>query len=227
MSGLTPDEARVLGVLVEKAQTTPTQYPMTLNAVVNGCNQKNNRHPVSTLGEDQVLAALDGLRAKQMVREVMLSGSRVPKYRHTAREGLEVGTSELVVLAELMLRGPQTIGELRGRASRMHPLESMEIVSSVLDHLMSRTPPLVKRLAPAPGSRAERYAQQLCPGLHPEETPTTTTATSAAASESPVSGAARDVHERLDRLEQEVAALRRQVASLQAGVAPAPMRADD
>src|SRR4051812_49801787 len=120
MLTLNANEARVLGVLVEKAQTTPAQYPMTLNAMVNGANQKNNREPVTNLSEDQVFEALEGLRTKRLANEVMLSGSRVQKYRHIARESLGIQTSELVILTELLLRGPQTIGELQGRASRMH-----------------------------------------------------------------------------------------------------------
>jgi len=166
MVNLTAHESRILGVLIEKAQTTPAQYPLTLNALVTGANQKSNRDPVIELGEEQVLAALDGLRSKTLVREVMLSGSRVEKYRHVARETLEVSTTELVVLAELLLRGPQTVGELRGRASRMHPLESLEVVTNVLEHLQQRQEPLVRSLPPAPGSRAGRFAQLLCPDLH-------------------------------------------------------------
>jgi uncharacterized protein YceH (UPF0502 family) len=166
MIRLTSDECRILGVLVEKAQTTPAQYPLTLNALMAGANQKSNRNPVLELGDERALNALDSLRGKGLVREVMLSGSRVEKFRHTAREALEVSTAELVVLAELMLRGPQTAGELRSRASRMHPLESMDVVTNVLEHLGGRPEPYVRRLSPAPGSRAARYGQLLCPDLH-------------------------------------------------------------
>jgi uncharacterized protein YceH (UPF0502 family) len=171
MIQLTPLECRVLGVLIEKAQTTPAQYPLTLNAIVSGSNQKSNRDPVLALSDEQVVEALDALRGRSLVREVMLSGSRVEKFRHVAREALDVSTSELVVLAELLLRGPQTVGELRTRASRMHSLESIDVVNNVLEHLMSRDEPLARKLAPAPGSRAPRYAQLLCPDLHPLEAP--------------------------------------------------------
>ena len=171
MIQLTPDECRVLGVLVEKAQTTPQQYPMTLNALVNGANQKNNREPVTSLTEEQVLTAVDGLRTKGMAREVSLSGSRVAKFRHTAREALEISTSDLVVLTELLLRGPQTLGEIRGRASRMHPLESLEVTQNILEGLKGRAEPMVKQLSPAPGSRAPRFAQLLCANLHPIDAP--------------------------------------------------------
>jgi uncharacterized protein YceH (UPF0502 family) len=212
MSRLTPHECRILGVLIEKAQTTPTQYPLTLNALLTGANQKSNRDPVLELSDEEVLAALDGLRAKGLSREVMFSGARVEKFRHTAREALEISTSELVILAELMLRGPQTAGELRGRASRMHPIESLEAVTNVLEHLAERPEPYARRLPPAPGSRAARFAQLLCPDLHPLEA----TGTAAA-------GAARAPLEssrerRLESLEAEVRevkqAIRRLAASL-------------
>jgi hypothetical protein len=166
MLRLTPIECRVLGVLVEKAYTTPAQYPLTLNAITTGANQKNNRDPVTSLDEDEVIRALDGLRAKDLVREVMMTGSRVAKFRQVARETLSLSPSELVVLTELLLRGPQTEGELRGRASRMTPLESTEAVQAILESMMSRDEPLVERFPPEPGSRAPRYAQRLCPGLH-------------------------------------------------------------
>jgi uncharacterized protein len=175
MSTLTADEIRVLGVLVEKALTTPAQYPLSLNAVAVGCSQKNNRNPVQEFTEDRVYDALDKLKAKGLVREAMLSGSRVAKFRQVALETLKVTMTELVVLAELMLRGPQTVGEIRGNASRMHPIESLESCQAVLDGLMRRgsdaggfiAGPLVKEVAPPPGSRARLFAQLLSPDAHP------------------------------------------------------------
>jgi hypothetical protein len=167
MVQLTPDECRVLGVLVEKAHTVASQYPMSLNAIVVGCNQKSNRDPVVTIDEDRVMRALDSLRTKQFVVFADTLGSRVTKFKHTAREALQVGTSELVILTELLLRGPQTTGELRGRASRMHELGSLEEVRNLLQHMMELAEPLVRRLPPAPGGRAEQFAQLLCPDLHP------------------------------------------------------------
>lgn len=171
---LTPGECRVLGTIVEKAQTVASQYPITLNALVNGCNQKNNRNPVTALTEGEVLDALDALREKKLVSEVMLSGSRVSKYRHLARETLAVSTLELIMLTELLLRGPQSIGELRGNASRMHPIESLEAARTVLDGLLvpqGDRPALVKE-APAPaGSRGTRFVQLLCPDLHRLDAP--------------------------------------------------------
>lgn len=229
---LTADECRVLGVLVEKAMTTPAQYPLSLNGVVVGCNQKNNRDPVTNLDEERCLAALDGLRSKQLVREVSMTGARVEKYRHVAREVLGVTTTELVLLVELMLRGPQTPGELRGRASRMHPLESIEVVEAALDGLATRETPLVVRVGPAPGGRTDRYAQLLCPDLHridrsvtptmsrtapPSHSPGPASVASAAMSGGSA-GHAEDegLAERLDRLERRVDELTRLLESLAA-----------
>lgn len=213
---LTPNESRALGVLVEKAQTTPQQYPMTLNAITSGCNQKNNREPVTNLTEEEVLAALDGLRNKGLAREVMLSGSRVQKFRHVAREALEIDTNQLVILTELLLRGPQTIGELRGRASRMATLETTEIVKNILDSLMQREAasggPLVRELPPAPGDRSPRYMQLLCPNLHPLDAPTSSSPVSHAAHGS--RGDAEDIERRVHKLESEVGRLRETVKRL-------------
>lgn len=168
---LNPDECRVLGTLIEKAQTTPNQYPLTLNSLVTGVNQKSNRWPVVTMDEMQALRALDGLRSKGLVREVSMSGSRVEKFRHVARDAMGVGTNELVLLTELMLRGPQTVGELRSHAARMATFPSMEAVEAVLHEMSKAAPPLVRELPPAPGSRAPRWAQLLCPSLHPLDAP--------------------------------------------------------
>src|SRR5918993_670901 len=167
MLQLSPDESRVLGVLVEKATTTPEQYPLSLNAVVNGANQKNNRDPVLTMAEGDAFEALESLRAKGLVVRVDMAGSRVNKYRHQAGEALHVRGAELAILAELLLRGPQTVGELRGRASRMHALESLDVVKNMLRALSEREVPLAREIPPAPGSRAERFVQLLCPDLHP------------------------------------------------------------
>ncbi|HWE93574.1 MAG TPA: YceH family protein [Tepidisphaeraceae bacterium] len=163
MLQLTPDESRVLGVLIEKATTTPEQYPLSLNAVVNGANQKNNRDPVMSMDESAAFEALESLRGKGLVIRSDMAGSRVNKYKHAAAEALRMRPGETAILAELLLRGPQTLGELRGRASRMHPFESLEVVKQMLAALSEREEPLVRELPPMPGSRAERYAQLLCP----------------------------------------------------------------
>lgn len=212
MLQLSPDECRVLGVLVEKAQTTPAQYPLTLNAVVVGANQKNNRHPVTNLDEDRALDAIDALRAKGLVREAMLSGSRVSKFRHLAREVLQVETPALVILTELLLRGPQSPGDLRANASRMHPLESLDAVQAILDELRSRPEPLVKEIPPAPGQRARRYVQLLCPALHPLDAAHPSAHANTDPGDEPparsVHAADSDLRARVEALEAEVAALK-------------------
>jgi len=205
MIELNADESRVLGVLVEKALTTPEQYPLSLNALVNGANQKNNRDPVTALEENAVFSAVEGLRAKGLSTRVDQMGARVSKYRHNAGEVLRVRTAELAILAELLLRGPQTLGELRGRAARMHPLESIEQVKGMLDALMDRPRPLAKQIPPLPGSRADRYMQLLGPDLHP---------LNAQAAGPAVWGAENDLAGRLQQLEEQVAALQRAVSHL-------------
>lgn len=204
---LKPDECRVLGVLVEKSLTTPQQYPLSLNSLTVGCNQKNCRNPVTDFDEDRVFDAVESLRSKGLVREAMLSGSRVAKFRHVAREALGVETPELVVLAELMLRGPQTAGELRGNASRMHPIESLDALQSVLSGLMNRDPAVVKEL---PGGHARRYAQLLCPDLHTlddaaESAGHASRAESTGASQGSATGA---IAMRVEALEREVAKIK-------------------
>ena len=205
MIELTPDESRVLGVLVEKATTTPEQYPLSLNAVVNGANQKNNRDPVLAMEEGDAFEALEGLRAKGLVVRVDMAGSRVNKYRHQATDALHVRQGELAVLAELLLRGPQTLGELRGRASRMHPMESLDVVKNMLRALAEREEPLVRELPPVPGSRAERYVQLLCPDLHPIDA---AAAATAATTPAPRADVAAPLGARVQALEAEVAVLR-------------------
>jgi len=162
-------EARVLGVLIEKSLTTPDGYPLSLNALVNGCNQKSNRHPVTALDEVTVEAAVRDLRMNRLAQEFGSTGARVPKFGHRADERLELAPAQLAVIAELLMRGPQTAGELRGRASRMAPIESLAELQPIVDGLVRRG--LVAHLPPAPGSRAGRLVQLLAPGLHGDETP--------------------------------------------------------
>jgi uncharacterized protein YceH (UPF0502 family) len=215
---LTADEARVIGVLIEKAQTTPDQYPLTINAVVNGANQKNNRDPVTNIDDGAALSALIGLRNKALVVQQDAPGQRAPRFRHQFKEGLGVNTPEMVVLAELLLRGPQTLGELRGRASRMHPIESLDMAKNILQQLMDKPQPLVLQIAPAPGSRAERYVQLLCPELHEivegaEGAPLDQTQRGTGSG-----AAAATVGERVARLEGEVAMLREALSRLAAEI---------
>jgi len=220
MDNLTAIQARVLGVLIEKALTTPNQYPLSLNALVAGCNQLNNRDPVMSLDESAVVDSLDGLREQGAVVFSDTLGARVTKYRHTLTETLDSRPVELSLLCELLLRGPQTLGELRGRASRMYPFENMEIVQNVLEGLQQRTPPLIRPLPPLPGSRAGRFAQTLAPGIHPGETlggPTDgTTPTRTPPPAASAASAALDA--RVAALESDVAALREALTKLSASL---------
>jgi uncharacterized protein YceH (UPF0502 family) len=210
---LDPYEARLFGVLIEKALTTPEQYPLTVNAAMNGANQKSNRDPVLSLEEDQVVMALERLVQKYLARKVFPGNSRVEKYCHNGKDGLGLEAPELAIMAELVLRGPQTAGELRTRASRMQPIESLDQLTSIVEPLIERG--FVQRLPPAPGSRAERYVQSLSPGLHPVDVPQS--AYTGAGSESP--GPATPVANlaaRVDALEADIERLRQQCRALAA-----------
>lgn len=220
MLNLTPDEARVLGVLIEKQLTTPEQYPLSLNAVVNGANQKNNREPVITMTEDAAFDALDSLREKGLVVRVDTPGARVHKYKHQTGETLHARTGEVAILAELLLRGPQTLGELRGRASRLHPMETLDVTRDLLRALMERPEPLVAQLPRAPGSRAEQFAQLLCRDSHPAATTATPTVMPLPTQES----TGLPLSERVTALEAEVAQLRAELRRLSEslGETPAP-----
>jgi uncharacterized protein YceH (UPF0502 family) len=214
MIELSSIEARVIGVLIEKAQTTPEQYPLTVNAVVNGANQKNNRDPVSAIEDGDALSALISLRNKGLVVQQDSPGQRAPRFRHQFKEKLGVNTPEMVILAELLLRGPQTQGELRGRASRMHALESLEMVRNVLQQLMDKPEPLVRQIAPAPGSRAERYEQLLSPGLHEAGAVAETAESEAVETSAVIVQGATPLAQRVASLETEVAILRAALSKL-------------
>jgi uncharacterized protein YceH (UPF0502 family) len=207
MIELTPQEARVLGVLIEKGFTTPNQYPLSLNAIATGSTQLSNRDPVMQMSEDEGFDAVEGLRNKQLAVRVDQVGSRVHKYKHIAVETLHCRQAEVAILAELLLRGPQTLGELRSRASRMQPFENLERVTEMLRALMEREEPLVKQLPPAPGSRAERYVQLLAPQAHPVE------ATGAQSVQIPPA-ASGGLGDRVAALEQEVVTLRGAIQSI-------------
>src|SRR3954470_12746615 len=215
MLELSPDEVRVLGVLIEKSTTTPEQYPLSMNAVVNGANQKNNRDPVTSMTEDQAFDAVEGLRQKGLAVRVDVPGNRVSKYRHNATDVLHVRAGELAVLAELLLRGPQTQGELRGRASRMAPLDSLDVVRDMIRALTERPEPLVKQISPAPGSRAERYLQLLAPEAHAAAGGASSDVAEATAS----SGAGGPtLSSRVQALESEVNTLKAAIRKLAAAV---------
>jgi len=151
------EEARVLGSLLEKEITTPEYYPLSLNALLNACNQKSNRDPVMHFDEDTLERALYTLRDKGLLVSITGDGSRVPKYGHRISEKLNLGRRELAILCELMLRGPQTLGELRTRAERMHPFGDLAEVESVIDHM----PELITKLPRRPGEKEARYAHLL------------------------------------------------------------------
>jgi uncharacterized protein YceH (UPF0502 family) len=154
---LHPIEVRVLGSLLEKEITTPEYYPLSLNALINACNQKSNREPPVNFDQETVEHALQTLRDKGLLLSITGAGSRVPKYGHRISEKLNLGRRELAILCELMLRGPQTVGELRTRADRMHSFEDLAQVESVIEHL----PELITKLPRRPGEKEARYAHLL------------------------------------------------------------------
>ena len=154
-------EARVLGSLVEKEITTPEYYPLSLNALANACNQKNNREPVMNLDEDQIRQALHGLEDDGLAGPARGMDSRVTKYEHRMQEVFNFTRGEIAVLCVLLLRGPQTPGELRGRTERMHRFEELSDVQSTLQRLMQREPSLAKVLPRQPGTKEARFAHLL------------------------------------------------------------------
>ena len=159
---LTDIETRVLGALVEKQVTTPEYYPLTLNALTLACNQKNNRHPVTAYTENEVAQALESLREKNLAYVFYGSTSRVPKYKHVMPEVLHLNAPETAVMCVLMLRGPQTPGELRGNAARLHEFAGLDEVEQTLAGLISHDPdPLVTRLPRQPGQKEVRFAHLL------------------------------------------------------------------
>jgi uncharacterized protein len=159
---LTEIETRVLGSLIEKQVTTPEYYPLTLNALTLACNQKNNRHPVTSYTESQVSDALESLREKNLTYVFYGSTSRVPKYKHVMPEVMHLKPAETALMCVLMLRGAQTLGELRGNASRLHEFSSLEEVEQTLNELISRDEePLVVRLPRQPGQKEGRFAHLL------------------------------------------------------------------
>ena len=159
---LTDIETRVLGSLIEKQVTTPEYYPLTLNALTLACNQKNNRHPVTSYTESQVADAVESLREKNLAYVYYGSTSRVPKYKHVVPEVMHLSPPETALMCVLMLRGAQTPGELRGNASRLHEFSGLEEVEAVLNGLISHEPePLVVRLPRQPGQKEVRFAHLL------------------------------------------------------------------
>ncbi len=212
---LTAAEARVIGCLIEKQITTPDQYPLSLNALTNACNQKSNRDPVLALSEPEVQQLIDTLVRKHVVMERSGFGSRVPKYQHcfcnTEFSALKFTPLELAIVCELLLRGPQTPGELRTRAARMATVADGAEVEQALEALAARAEgPVVQRLPRQAGRREARYAQLLTGPLSEELT---------SAAEPPTvntPGPQTSADARLERLEEEVRQLRAEVAELRA-----------
>jgi uncharacterized protein len=197
-------EVRVAGSLVEKQLTTPDYYPLTLNALVHACNQISNRDPVVAYDAPTVEDAIDSLRRKNLVYVFYGSESRVPKYKHMMREVFELSPPELAALCVLMLRGPQTLGEVRGRAGRLHEFADLAEAERALDALARRDEPLVTKLPRRPGQKDARYSHLLAgpPAADPEP------------SADAASPARETTGERMARLESEVASLRAEVAEL-------------
>jgi uncharacterized protein YceH (UPF0502 family) len=194
-------EVRVLGSLIEKDITTPDYYPLSLNALINACNQKNNRKPVMTLDEGAVRTALDSLQEKRLAGPASGADSRVTKYEHRLQEVFNFDRRETAILCVLLLRGAQTPGELSGRAERMYRFEALEDVVSTLDRLSQRLPPVVAILPRQPGTKESRY-MHLLSGNAPEN----------AYVAEPRTAAPDD--DRVARLEAELAALRKEFAQL-------------
>jgi uncharacterized protein YceH (UPF0502 family) len=199
-------EARVLGALVEKDITTPDYYPLSLNALVNACNQKNNRDPVMTLDEPAVRDALNTLQEKRLAGPASGADSRVTKFEHRLQEVFNFDRREIAVVCVLLLRGPQTPGELRSRADRMYHFDSLEDVVSTLDRLAQREPPLAAMLQRQPGTKESRYTH-----LFSGEPP----AVDVARTPSPATTEKIPNSDRLTSLEQEVASLRTELSEVQ------------
>ena len=201
---LTAVELRVLGSLIEKAMTTPDYYPLSLNALTNACNQTSNREPVVHYDEPTVAHAIETLRVRSLVRAVQQSGSRVTKYRHLLSEALGLSARYTALLGVLMLRGPQTLAELRTRASRLENFDSLEEVESALNGMMERDPsPLVVPLPRRPGQKEVRYAHLLAGEVTQDALEPTP----------PSAGSEPDV-DRVGLLEESVSQLRKEVADL-------------
>ncbi|HZI19736.1 MAG TPA: YceH family protein [Pyrinomonadaceae bacterium] len=201
-------EARVVGALVEKQVTTPEYYPLTLNALTAACNQISNRDPVVRYDERTVADAVETLRFKNLVYVFYGSESRVPKYKHMMREKFDISAAELAAVCVLMLRGPQTVGEVRGRTGRLHEFADLAEVEATLDGLARRDEPMVAKLPRQAGRKEARYAHTLC---GPPAVAELTENESVTAAHAPARASAPD---RVAALEAEVAGLREEVADL-------------
>jgi uncharacterized protein YceH (UPF0502 family) len=208
-----PTEVRVLACLVEKEIATPEYYPLTLNALVLACNQKSNRDPVVSFAEETVAQALDSLRSSGLAAERTGGGSRVPKYLHRFTEVLNLGRREIALMCELMLRGPQTPGELRSRTERLHAFTDVQEVETCLEGLMQfDAQPLVARLPRQPGTKEFRYAHLLSgEPAAPETKPPAERAVQAGSTTrvEELEGEIAELRQRLEHLEQQFSDFRR------------------
>jgi uncharacterized protein YceH (UPF0502 family) len=206
---LTPPQARVLGALVEKEVTTPEYYPLSLNALLNACNQRSNREPVMALDEEEVRQALHGLEDLHLAGRARSADGRVTKYEHWLGEAFNFSRAETALLCVLLLRGPQTPGELRGRTERLHHFEEIADVLAALQKLMERTPPLAAVLPRQPGTKESRYAHLLSGGVE------TLPVSAAEPAFAPLAAGEDSGHEeRIAQLEATVTELRQEVAAL-------------
>jgi uncharacterized protein YceH (UPF0502 family) len=208
---LTPAEARVLGALVEKEVTTPDYYPLSLNALINACNQRSNREPVTDLDEQEVRQALHGLEDMKLGGRARGADGRVTKYEHWLGEAFNFSRAETALLCVLLLRGPQTPGELRGRTERMHRFDELTDVMAGLQKLMEREPALAAVLPRQPGTKESRYAHLLSGGVE-----AVSVIENALGRRASVESAGPDAgqEERIARLEATVTDLKREVAVL-------------
>jgi uncharacterized protein YceH (UPF0502 family) len=209
---LTELETRVLGSLIEKDITTPDYYPLSLNALVNACNQKNNRDPVMTLDESAVRDALASLQEKRMAGPASGADSRVTKFEHRLQEVFNFDRREIAIVCVLLLRGPQTPGELRSRTDRMYHFEALEDIVSTLDRLAQREPPLARILPRQPGTKESRYTH-----LFSGEPPAADLAetTNVGRTLLSASAGASSTADRLSTLEEEVARIRQELNEVQ------------
>jgi uncharacterized protein len=209
---LTATEVRVLGSLIEKDITTPDYYPLSLNALVNACNQKNNREPAMNVTESEVREALDGLQNQGLAGPAHGADSRVTKFEHRAYEKLNLGRREIAVLCVLLLRGPQTPGELRGRTERLYNFEDLGDVQSTLQRLIERDPPLVRVLPRQPGTKEARYVQLLAGDSEPAAATSSSAIHRTSESGTNESSEREDIQQQLAQLRQEVSELKQQFA---------------
>ncbi|MFP4163484.1 MAG: YceH family protein [Chitinispirillaceae bacterium] len=210
---LSPVEQRVVGALMEKEMTTPEYYPLTLNALVSACNQKSNRDPVMNLSQREVENVLENLKDRHFVWQMNLSGSRVPKYEHNLRSLFPLSEQEGAVLCVLLLRGPQTPGELRGRTERMTRFSSLDEVESVLKALLEREDPLVVELSRRPGQKEKRFAHLFSePPEQDIESPSAVQAQSSEGGTGRLSDRVNALEEELESVKQELRDLKTQFA---------------